>query len=313
MIKQSFIYDDGTWDIEKRIFVDIHNNYDSWVQGDWNKTDYLEIIPNKKYPMLKIPKTHIVEIDFITNEFSIEKNILLRTIIGIAIPTAIITVPLAISLAPLPLIGKCISVFKSFIFTGAGVGALTSIGIKTKIENHCIITFFNETNPNDLQMLIFDANTSIGNTFVNDRKTFIDTLRKQVFQTSKAQCVKDFKNALNQTINDNDFNENMVFDIPEDQLEQCTTFNAHLKMYESDKTLLGSKAIRDGELYTFSFNNDESEGIITLHDNPILYMGKEDYITVKLNSPVNTHLNAEFYVSDGKKGKGIGKITKLIE
>ena len=92
-------------------------------------------------------------------------------------------------------------------------------------------------------------------------------------------------------------------------------FGAEVQMNQSDKTIEGSKPLRDGEKYTFSFGGEKIEGVISLSDSPTLSMGSNGFISVRLSNPAKANVNADadFLIYDGKRSKGRGQITWLNE
>ena len=291
MESQNFIYDGGTWDIEERTHVDVTSNYVTWKQGEIT-------IVAKQQGILKIPMSHVVEVDFISSGTA-QNSIFLRALIGIAVTGgAAVTGGTAVAAANgLSLLsslkfGAFVGAFfgNDIVLTGSVVGALSNSGKKAKHENHCIISYLDESNPTDLKLVILDANASIGNTFVKDRKAFAEQLRSHVNRSEKAECVKAFRDELNKRVGEKECNS---------PVKEYSEFEADVKLYEELQ-------LHEGKNYTFYINKQKTEGVVAIDSAKSVPNGR---IKINLTSPVESSASEIFDIYDGNKILGEGKMV----
>jgi len=314
METKSFIYDDGTWGIEKRTFVDVTSNYVTWLKGEIS-------VVAKHTPILKIPMSHVVEVDFLSNEVEEEKSILLRALAGVAIASSpIIGIGIISGMSPLYIL-KGIAIIKNVVIGGGVIGALTGFGKKTVQENHCIITYLDEKDPTDLKILILDANATIGNTFVKDRKAFTEQLRSHVNRSKRADCVKAFKEELNRVLEAQELECDAVTaselqdtseDTPASTL--CKTFNAHVYVYSPSEG--GSNLPLGTMKYKLSFDSETIEG--TAIGDAFCMSGSDAFVDFELVRPISLSVGDRFEIRDASRtgnmaNTGYGLVDFIIE
>ena len=229
MNEVTFIFEDGNLDIEKGVYLKVEDKDDGYIRIEAEKTVYVD--NRAPYPspengynaayydkvdkwkeknvkgFLKIPMSHIVDIEFVTEETLVQRTKGGRkgTLIGATLGGGAVLALLAPVIA-VP--GSIAAVGGSIAYlTGAGavaggssggiLGVISNFTKKKVKQNHFIIAYLDESAPEDLKMIILNANTSLGNSFVRDKMAFAEMLISQVSRTKKAYLVERFIKKLN--------------------------------------------------------------------------------------------------------------------
>ena len=183
MEKWTYSYVDGTVEgIEQGQSVEVIN-----------ESDGICVVMNADYSMT-ILKRDVVDMQHFTVEK--KKNWGKRIVGGALAGLAVVFAPfLGIGVAaslPLLLILKATVLFKGVMIGGVAIGIITGISKKAKEENCFMISYLDESDPENLKVIIVEH----GKKNLEESVTFFNEIVENAYQTPKADYVEAFKAKL---------------------------------------------------------------------------------------------------------------------